>query len=121
MASLSPGKNWSLSCKWLHSVSIGVPARSTGSSESRCSLVWKRGRRVGEVERQTAVDAWKSSGEEGERTAEGSRKERREGGESEWVGKGSRSNMWRGKCYVVLRYSLRMKEGQKSITSCTNP
>ena len=110
MASLSPGENWSLCCKWLHSVSIGVPARSTGSSESRRSLVWKRGRRVGEVERQTAVDARKVVERKGKEQQKGAERERREGGESEWV-KGSRSNMWRGKCYIVLGYSLRMKEG----------
>ena len=88
MASLSPGENWSLCCKWLHSVSIGVPARSTGSSESRRSLVWKRERRVREVERQTAVEAWKAVERKGKEQQKEAERERREGGESEWGGKG---------------------------------
>ena len=38
MASLSPGWYWSLSCRWAHSVSIAVPLRGAGASESKPSL-----------------------------------------------------------------------------------
>ena len=48
----------------------------------------KRGRRAGEAERQTAVDAWKAVERKGKEQQKEAERERREGGESEWGGKG---------------------------------